>query len=62
MQGHQRESRNGIAERLRGAGLSLQEDAVRKAILTTFAHEGKAPSVPDLAQSLGLPLAAVLAA
>jgi hypothetical protein len=62
MQGHQRERRHGIAERLSSAGLSLQEDAVRKAILQAFAHEGIAPSVPDLAQSLGLPLTAMLAA
>ena len=62
MQGHQRERRNGIAERLSSAGLSLQEDAVRKAILTAFAHEGKAPSMEELAHVLGLPLAAVRAA
>ena len=55
-------TRNGIAERLSSAGLSPQEDTVRKAILTAFADEGKAPSVPQLAHALGLPLASVLAA
>ena len=54
--------RNSIAERLRSAGLSPPEDAVRKAILTAFAAEGKAPSVPQLAHALGLPLDPVLAA
>ena len=58
---HQRESRNGIAERLSRAGLSLQEDAVRKTILTAFADAGKGPSVEALAHALGLPLAAVRA-
>jgi alkylmercury lyase len=61
MQEHQRERRNGIVERLSRAGLSLQEDTVRKAILTAFADEGKAPSVQELAHALGLPLAPVLA-
>ena len=55
-------TRNGIAERLRSAGLSPQEDAVRKSILKAFANEGKAPSVPQLVHALGLPLAPVLAA
>ncbi len=55
-------TRSGIAERLRNAGLSPQEDAVRKAILKAFANEGKAPSVPQLVHALGLPLAPVLAA
>ncbi len=62
MQEHQRERRNGIAERLSSAELSLQEDAVRKAILQGFADEGKAPGVQDLAHALGLPLAVVRAA
>jgi hypothetical protein len=61
MQEHQRQRRN-VAERLSSAGLSLQEDTVRKAILTAFADEGKAPSVQDLAHTLGLPHAPVLAA
>jgi len=55
-------TRNGIAERLRSAGLSPQEDAIRKSILQAFANEGKAPSVPQLVHALGLPLAPVLAA
>jgi len=58
---HRRERRN-IAERLSSAGLSLQEDAVRKAILKVFADQGKTPSVQELAHALGLPLAPVLAA
>lgn len=62
MQEYQKGRRNGIAERLSSAGLSLQEDAVRKAILTAFADEGKAPSMQALASALGLPLAPVLAA
>ncbi len=52
--------RNNIAERLRRAGLNPQEHTVRKAILTAFAAGGKAPSVEELADTLGLPLAAVL--
>src|SRR5262249_13426435 len=59
---HQKERYNGIAERLSSAGLSLQEDAVRKAILTAFAAAGKGPSVEELAHVLSLPLAAVRAA
>src|SRR2546425_4155055 len=62
MKGQRVRTRNSIAERLSSAGLSPQEDAVRKAILTAFANEGKAPSVPQLAPALGLPLAPVLAA
>jgi hypothetical protein len=62
MHEHQRERHNGIAERLSSACLSRQEEAVRKAILTTFADEGHAPSVQDLARALGLPFASVLAA
>jgi hypothetical protein len=62
MHEHQRERSNGIVARLSRAGLSLQEDAVRKAILKAFAAEGHAPSVQALAHALGLPLAAVLAA
>ena len=48
---HRRERRN-IAERLSSAGLSLQEDAVRKAILKVFADQGKTPSVQELAHAL----------
>ena len=55
-------SRKNIAERLSSAGLNPQEDAVRKAILKTFADEGHAPSMEGLARTLGLPLASVLAA
>src|SRR5687768_931026 len=62
MHEHQRERHNGIAERLSSAGLSPQEDAVRKAILTAFADTGKAPSVQELARVLGLPLASVFGA
>jgi len=62
MQEHRMERNNGIVERLRRAGLSPPEDDVRKAILTAFAAGGKAPSVPELAHALGLPLAPVLAA
>jgi Alkylmercury lyase/IclR helix-turn-helix domain len=59
---HHIERRNGIVERLSRAGLSLQQDAVRKAILQAFADEGKAPSVQELAHALGLPRAFVLEA
>lgn len=62
MQEHRVGTRNGIVERLNRAGLSLQEDVVRKAILKAFAAEGHAPSVQTLAHALGLPLAPVLAA
>lgn len=62
MQEHRVRTRNGIVERLRRAGLSPQEDDVRKAILKAFADEGKAPSVQELAHALGLPLACVLEA
>jgi hypothetical protein len=55
-------SRKHIAERLSSAGLTPQEDAVRKAILKTFADEGHAPSMQGLTRTLGLPLASVLAA
>jgi hypothetical protein len=55
-------SRKNIAERLSSAGLNPQEDAVRKAILKTFADEGHTPSMQGLACTLGLPLASVLAA
>jgi len=61
MQEHQRQRRH-IAERLSSAGLSLQEDTVRKAILMAFADTGQAPSVHALAHALGLPLTLVLAA
>jgi hypothetical protein len=61
MQEYQRERSNGIVARLSRAGLSLQEDAVRKAILKAFADEGHAPSVQALAHVLGLSLAPVLA-
>jgi hypothetical protein len=54
MQEYQRERSNGIVVRLSRAGLSLQEDAVRKAILKAFADEGHAPSVQALAHVLGL--------
>ena len=62
MQSHQRQSGVGIAGRLSRAGLSLQEDSVRKTILKTFADEGHAPSVQDLAHTLRVPLASVHAA
>jgi len=62
MQEHRMERSNDLGERLRRAGLSPQEEEVRKAILTAFADGGKAPSVPELAHALGLPLAPVLAA
>jgi len=42
---HQGEGLRGIAERLSSVGLSLQEDTVRKAILTAFADAGHGPSV-----------------
>jgi len=53
---------NDIAARLRRADLRPHEHAVRKAILTAFAHAGTAPSVEGLAQALDLPLASVCAA
>lgn len=56
------ERRNSIIEKLSKAGLSPQEEEVRKAILKAFADGGKAPSVPELAHALGLPLEPVLAA
>jgi hypothetical protein len=59
---HQRERYNSIAARLSNAGLSLQEETVRKAILTAFADQGQAPSVEELAHALGMPLASVRAA
>jgi hypothetical protein len=62
MQERRMERSNGIVERLGRAGLSPQDDDVRKAILTACADGGKAPSVPELAQALGLPLEPVLAA
>lgn len=62
MQEHQRERSTGVVDRLRRAGLSLQEDALRKAILRAFANDGHAPSVQNLAHALRLPLASVLAA
>src|SRR4029450_9202729 len=52
----------GIAERLSSAGLSPQEEAVRKAILQAFAHDGKATSVPQLGHALAPPPAPGLAA
>jgi hypothetical protein len=58
---HPRKKYQGIAERLSNAGLSPQEDAVRKAILTAFTEAGKGPSVEALAHALGLSLAAVRA-
>ena len=60
MQEHQREGSTSIVARLSRAGLSLQEDAVRKAILKAFADDGHAPSVQDLAHTLRVPLASVL--
>ena len=62
MANHQGKRLRGIADRLSNAGLSLQEHAVRKAILTAFADAGQGPSVEDLAHTLGLPLASVRAA
>lgn len=62
MQEHRVGRRNDIAARLRRADLRPHEHAVRKAILTAFAHDGKAPRVEVLAQALGLPLASVCAA
>jgi hypothetical protein len=58
---HQRKSSKNIAERLSRAGLTPQEDTVRKAILQAFADEGYVPSLQELARALGLPLASVLA-
>lgn len=52
-------TRNGIVERLRRADLSPEDDEFRKAILLAFATEGEAPSVEDVAQTLGLPSALV---
>jgi len=52
---HRRERRN-IAERLSSAGLSLQEDAVRKAILKAFADQGQAPSVRAIQFSGPVPI------
>ena len=54
-------TRNGIVERLARAELSPQENDIRKAILKAFAQDGKAPSVREVAQALGLPLEDVLA-
>ena len=54
-------TRNGIVERLAQAELSSQENDIRKAILKTFAQDGKAPSVREVAQALSLPLEHVLA-
>jgi len=62
MQEHRRKNRKSIAERLSSAALNLQENAIRKTILKAFADEGHAPSVQDLAHTLGLSLASVLAA
>lgn len=62
MQEHRVGRSNDIAARLRRADLRPHEHAVRKAILTAFAHDGTAPSVEMLAQALGLPLASVCAA
>ena len=62
MQEHRVGRSNDIAERLRRADLRPHEHAVREAILTAFAHDGKAPRVEVLAQALGLPLASVCAA
>jgi hypothetical protein len=42
--------------------MSPQEEEVRKAILKAFADGEKAPSVPELAHALGLPLEPMLAA
>ena len=61
MDEHPRRKHHGIAERLSNAGLSPQEDAVRKAILTAFTEAGKGPSVEALAHVLGLSPAAVRA-
>jgi hypothetical protein len=62
MPDHQGKRLRGIAERLSSAGLSLQENMVRKAILIAFADAGQGPSVEALTHALGLPLAAVRAA
>ena len=62
MQEQQEETRNNIVERLRRANLSPQEDAVRKAILTVFAEEGKAPHVQELAHMLRVSFTSVLQA
>ena len=61
MDEHPRKQHQGIAERLSNAGLSPQEDVVRKAILTAFTEAGKSPSVEALAHALGLSLAAMRA-
>ncbi len=56
MQEQRARSRNNIVERLRRADLTPEEDDVGKAILRAFATAGKAPSVEDVAQALGLPV------
>src|SRR2546428_13413492 len=62
MQEHRAETRSNIVERLSRAQLNAQEDMVRKAILKAFTHEGKAPSVQELAHTLSLPFTPVLQA
>jgi len=51
--------RNGIVERVSRAQLTPEEDHIRKAILKAFAREGKAPSIEEVAQTLGFPSAFV---
>ncbi len=62
MQEQRVKTRNNIVARMSRAQLSVQDDAVRKAILTAFAEEGKAPSMQELAHTLSLPFASVLQA
>jgi hypothetical protein len=51
--------RNGIVERVSRAQLTPEEDHIRQAILKAFAREGKAPSIEEVAQTLGFPSAFV---
>jgi mercuric reductase len=53
-------TRNGLVERLARAHLNPREDDIHKAILKLFAESGRAPSVSELAQALGLPPEGVL--
>ncbi len=62
MQEQRVKTRKNIVERMSRAQLSAQDDAVRKAILTAFAEEGKAPSMQALAHTLNLPFTSVLQA
>jgi alkylmercury lyase len=59
MEEQRAETKNGTVERLSRAQLSPEEDHVGKAILKAFAKKGKAPSLEEVAQTLGLPLALV---